>query len=93
MIVAEDLALADEAVREFGREATSSAREVHTAICEHSWVDADPEAVANFIDHLTKNLARFRPMDNDSKSLIATALRHAFAVGVRAGRMDEGQDV
>lgn len=93
MIGAEDLASADQAIREFGKEATSTSREVHTGICEHSYVDVDPEAAANFIDHLTKNLARFRPMDNDSKSLIATALRHAFAVGVRVGRMDEGQDV
>lgn len=82
MISAEELATADETIREFGRDAISSAREVHTAICES--INVDPEAAANFIDHLTKNLAQFRPMDNDSKSLIATALRHAFAVGVWA---------
>lgn len=87
MITGEDLQVADGVIRMYGRLATASAREVHTAICED--IHADPEAVENFINHATENLARFRPMDNDSKSLIATALRHAFAVGVRAGREDE----
>ncbi len=90
MIEALDIQAADEAIKEFGKDAASSPRAVHNAIAEATGTDAT--VLENYINHNIKNMRRFYPMDNDLMSLVAVMTRHAYAVGAWAARRDQGVD-